>query len=181
MGTLASYWQANMELIDIVPEFNLYEEYWKIYTNSSLLPPQYVAEDALINRSIICNGSEIYGQVHNCIIGSGVIIGKGAVVRDSIIMKDTVIGDNCVIDKAIIAEAVEIGNHAVLGIGAEVPNRMKTDIYTFGLVTIGENSVIPPGVQIGKNTAVNGITRREDYPDGRLVSGETLIKAGERI
>ena len=181
VGTLASYWQANMELIDIVPEFNLYEEYWKIYTNSSLLPPQYVAEDALINRSIICNGSEIYGQVHNCIIGSGVIIGKGAVVRDSIIMKDTVIGDNCVIDKAIIAEAVEIGNHAVLGIGAEVPNRMKPDIYTFGLVTIGENSVIPPGVQIGKNTAVNGITRREDYPDGRLVSGETLIKAGERI
>lgn len=181
VGTLASYWQANMELIDIVPEFNLYEEYWKIYTNSSLLPPQYVAEDALINRSIICNGSEIYGQVHNCIIGSGVIIGKGAVVRDSIIMKDTVIGDNCVIDKAIIAEAVEIGNHATLGIGAEVPNRMKPDIYTFGLVTIGENSVIPPGVQIGKNTAVNGITRREDYPDGRLVSGETLIKAGERI
>ena len=58
---------------------------------------------------------------------------------------------------------------------------MKPDIYTFGLVTIGENSVIPPGVQIGKNTAVNGITRREDYPDGRLVSGETLIKAGERI
>lgn len=181
VGTLASYWQANMELIDIVPEFNLYEEYWKIYTNSSLLPPQYVAEDALINRSIICNGSEIYGQVHNCIIGSGVIIGKGAVVRDSIIMKDTVIGDNCVIDKAIIAEAVEVGNHATLGIGAEVPNRMKPDIYTFGLVTIGENSVIPPGVQIGKNTAVNGITRREDYPDGRLVSGETLIKAGERI
>lgn len=181
VGTLASYWQANMELIDIVPEFNLYEEYWKIYTNSSLLPPQYVAEDALINRSIICNGSEIYGQVHNCIIGSGVIIGKGAVVRDSIIMKDTVISDNCVIDKAIIAEAVEIGNHATLGIGAEVPNRMKPDIYTFGLVTIGENSVIPPGVQIGKNTAVNGITRREDYPDGRLVSGETLIKAGERI
>lgn len=181
MGTLSSYWQANMELIDIVPEFNLYEEYWKIYTNSSLLPPQYVADGAVINRSIICNGSEIYGQVHNCIIGSGVIIEKGATVRDSIIMKDVTIGEGCIIDKAIIAEGVEIGSHATLGIGAEVPNRMKPDIYNFGLVTIGENSVIPSGVQIGKNTAVSGITRQEDYPDGRLVSGETLIKAGERI
>lgn len=181
VGTLSSYWQANMELIDIVPEFNLYEEYWKIYTNSSLLPPQYIADGAVINRSIICNGSEIYGQVHNCVIGSGVIVEKGAIVRDSIIMKDTTIGENSVIDKAIIAEGVEIGCNATLGIGAEVPNRLKPDIYTFGLVTIGENSVIPSGVQIGKNTAVSGITCREDYPDGRLVSGETLIKAGERI
>ena len=181
MGTLSSYWQANMELIDIVPEFNLYEEYWKIYTNSSLLPPQYIADEAVINRSIICNGSEIYGQVYNCVISSGVIIEKGTVVRDSIIMKDTVIGEGCVIDKAIIAEGVKIGNGVTLGIGSETPNRMKPDIYTFGLVSIGENSIIPPDVQIGKNTAVCGITRREDYPDGRLVSGETLIKAGERI
>ena len=96
-------------------------------------------------------------------------------------MKDVTIGEGCIIDKAIIAEGVEIGSHATLGIGAEVPNRMKPDIYNFGLVTIGENSVIPSGVQIGKNTAVSGITRQEDYPDGRLVSGETLIKAGERI
>lgn len=181
VGTLSSYWQANMELIDIVPEFNLYEEYWKIYTNSSLLPPQYIADNAVINRSIICNGSEIYGQVHNCVISSGVIIKKGAVVRDSIIMKDTIIGEDCVVDKAIIAEGAELGKGVTLGIGAEVPNRIKPDIYNFGLVTIGENSVIPSGVQIGKNTAVCGITRKEDYPDGRLVSGETLIKAGERI
>lgn len=181
VGTLSSYWQANMELIDIIPEFNLYEEYWKIYTNSSLLPPQYIADGAVINRSIICNGSEIYGQVHNCIIGSGVIIEKGSIVRDSIIMKDVTIGEDCVIDKAIIAEGVEVGSQATLGIGAEAPNRMKPDIYNFGLVTIGENSVIPSGVQIGKNTAISGITCREDYPDGRLVSGETLIKAGERI
>ena len=58
---------------------------------------------------------------------------------------------------------------------------MKPDIYSFGLVTIGENSVIPDGVQIGKNTAVSGVTIREDYPNGILESGETLIKAGERV
>ena len=180
VGTLGSYWEANMELIDIIPEFNLYEEFWKIYTNSSILPPQYVASQAVIDRCIIGNGAEIYGEVHNCIISSGVVIGECAVVRDSIIMRDAQIGQGCVIDKAIIAENTKIGDHAVLGIGSDVPNRLKPAIYSFGLVTIGENSVIPESVQIGKNTAISGVTSREDYPDGVLESGETLIKAGGR-
>ena len=180
VGTLGSYWESNMELIDIIPEFNLYEEFWKIYTNSSILPPQYVASQAVIDRCIIGNGAEIYGEVHNCIISSGVVIGEGAVVRDSIIMRDAQIGQGCVIDKAIIAENTKIGDHAVLGIGSDVPNRLKPAIYSFGLVTIGENSVIPESVQIGKNTAISGVTSREDYPDGVLESGETLIKAGGR-
>ena len=181
VGTLGSYWEANMELIDIIPEFNLYEEFWKIYTNSGILPPQYISEQAVIDRCIIGNGSEIYGEVHNSVIGSGVVIGEGTVVRDSIIMKDAVIGKNCVVDKAIIAENCKIGDEVVMGIGRDVPNRQKPSVYSFGLVTIGENSVIPEKVQIGKNTAISGKTTAEDYPDGVLDSGETLIKAGERV
>jgi len=181
VGTLGSYWEANMELIDIIPEFNLYEEFWKIYTNSGILPPQYISEQAVIDRCIIGNGSEIYGEVHNSVIGSGVVIGEGTVVRDSIIMKDAVIGKNCVVDKAIIAENCKIGDEVVMGIGRDVPNRLKPSVYSFGLVTIGENSVIPGKVQIGKNTAISGKTTAEDYPDGVLDSGETLIKAGERV
>ena len=179
VGTLGSYWEANMELIDIVPEFNLYEEFWKIYTNSGVLPPQYVSDKAMIERSIIGNGSEIHGEVRNCIIGSGVTIGEGTIVRDSIIMKDTAIGKGCVIDKSIIAETCRIGNNVTLGIGSDVPNKLKPAVYSFGLVTIGENSVIPDGVQIGKNTAISGVTVPEDSPNGVLESGETLIKAGE--
>ena len=56
---------------------------------------------------------------------------------------------------------------------------MKPNVYSFGLVTIGEGTVVPSGVTIGKNTAVSGKTVPEDYPDGVLASGETLIKAGE--
>ena len=181
VGTLGSYWEANMELIDIIPEFNLYEEFWKIYTNSDIIPPQYIADTAIIDRSIIGDGAEIYGEVHNCVIGSGVTIGAGSVVRDSIIMKDVQIGAGCIIDKAIIAESVHISDNATLGTGADVPNKLKPNIYSFGLVTIGENTVIPEGVQIGKNTAISGVTVREDYPGGVLESGETLIKAGERL
>ena len=180
VGTLGSYWEANMELIDIIPDFNLYEEFWKIYTNTGSIPPQYISENSVIDKSIICNGAEIYGEVHNSVIGSNVVIGQGAVVRDSIIMQDVVIGENCVIDKSIIAEYVNVGDNVTLGIGSDIPNKLKPNIYSFGLVTIGENSVIPANVQIGKNTAISGVTAKEDYVDGVLESGETLIKVGEQ-
>lgn len=179
VGTLSSYWEANMELIDIIPEFNLYEEFWKIYTNSGSLPPQYVSENSVVERSIICNGADIYGEVHNSIIGSGVTVGKGTVIRDSIVMSNTKFGENCVVDKAIIAEEVVIGDNVTLGIGSDVPNKMRPDIYNSGLVTIGEKTVIPSDVQIGKNTALSGVTSKEDYVGGVLENGETLIKAGD--
>ena len=179
VGTLGSYWEANMELIDIIPEFNLYEEFWKIYTKGDIIPPQYVAADAVVDRSIIGEGTEIYGEVHNSVIGAGVTVKKGAVIRDSIIMKQSVIGENDVIDKAIIAENVTVGDNVVMGIGEEVPNKVKPAVYSFGLVTVGENTVIPSNVQIGKNTAIVGITTAEDYPDGILESGEILNKEGE--
>lgn len=179
VGTLGSYWEANMELIDIIPEFNLYEEFWKIYTKGDIIQPQYISSESKIERCIIGEGTEIYGEVRNSVIGSGVVIGKGAVVRDSIIMKDTVIGAGCVVDKAIIAEDVKIGSGCKLGVGGEKPNTLNPKVYGFGLVTIGEGSTIPPNVSIGKNTAISGETFIEDYPDNFLDSGASIIKAGE--
>ena len=94
-------------------------------------------------------------------------------------MKGTQIGDNVIIDKSIIAENCEIGNNVVLGVGEERPNKLNDKIYSFGLVTIGEDSVIPSDVTVGKNTAISGVTRKEDYPNGILESGEVIIKAGD--
>lgn len=179
VGTLGSFWEANMELVDIVPEFNLYEEFWKIYTKTDALPPQYVSKDAYIEKSIIGEGSEIYGQVYNSVIGTSVTIEEGAVVRDSIIMQGSVVKKGSVINKAIIAENVDIGENTQLGVGEEVPNVEKPKIYNSGLVTIGENSVIPDGIKIGKNTAISGVTVPEDYTDGMLPGGGIIIKAGE--
>ena len=179
VGTLGSYWEANMELVDIVPEFNLYEEFWKIYTKTDAIPPQYIDASGRVSRCIIGEGTEVYGDVENSVIGSGVTIEKGAVIRNSIIMNNATIGENAYMDKAIIAENVKIGKNAKLGIGEEAVNEFKPQIYSFGLVTIGENSVVPDGVTIGKNTAISGVTTPEDYPDGNLKSGGSIIKAGE--
>ena len=178
VGTLGSYWEANMELIDIIPEFNLYEEYWKIYTKSDVIPPQYIANDAAIERSIIGEGTEVYGHVTNSVIGAGVTIEKGAVVRDSIVMQGAHIGAGTVVDKAIIAENVTIGANAEIGFGEYAPSTYDPKVYQFDLATIGENSVIPDGVKIGRNTAVAGETTIDDYPDGILAGGNYIIKAG---
>lgn len=179
VGTLSSYWEANMELINIVPEFNLYEEYWKIYTRSTILPPQYISSDSVIEKSIIGEGSDIRGEVYNSVIGCGVTIGKGTVIRDSIIMNETQIGENCEFNKAIIAENVEIGNEVKLGVGDEAPNETDPHIYNSGMVTVGEKSVIPEKVAVGKNSVIFGITTLEDYDNCYLASGKTLIKAGD--
>lgn len=181
VGTLGSYWEANMELIDIIPEFNLYEEFWRIYTKNDMLTPQFIDESGVVTESIIGEGAEIYGDVSRCVIGSGVTIGKGAVIRDSIIMNGTTIGEGSVINKAIIAENVQIGNNVELGVGEEAPNDLAPHIYSFGLVTIGEHSTVPDGVKVGKNTAIFGPTQADEYPDGLLKSGSSLIKVGDLV
>lgn len=181
VGTLTSYWEANMELIDIIPEFNLYEEFWKVYTKCDQYPPMYVSDNAVINRCIIGEGTEIHGEVSNSVIGSGVIIEEGAVVRNSIIMSDTVVGKGTVIDKSIIAEKVKIGENCVLGTRdfEYKESKLSKKVYASDLVTIADGSVIPDGVKIGINTAIAGVTTKEDYTDGSyLDSGDYIVKEG---
>ena len=178
VGTLGSYWEANMELIDIIPEFNLYEEYWKIYTKSDIIPPQYVAADAVIDRSIIGEGTEVHGTITNSVIGAGVTIEPGAEVHDSIIMRDCHIKAGAKVNKAIVAEDATVGEGSELGVGEYAPSKYDPKVYQFDLVTIGEHSVIPDHVKIGKNTAISGVTTPEDYTDGALASGDYIIKAG---
>ncbi len=179
VGTLSSYWEANMELINIIPVFNLYEEYWRIYTKSDTLPPQYVSGDAKIDRSIISEGAEIYGEVYNSVLGAGVVVREGAVVRDSIIMKNTEIGKNSSVERCILAENVVIGHDTHVGVGGEADSKLDPRIYNSGITTIGENTEIPSNVSIGKNVAIAGKTTAEDYPNGVLQSGEYIIKAGD--
>ena len=180
VGTLGSYWEANMELIDLIPEFNLYEEFWKIYTNQAIIEPQFVAENAVVEKAIIGAGAQIYGEVYSSVLGAGVVIEEGAVVRDSIIMAGTKIGKNVLVDKGIIAEDCVIGDNAQLGVGEEAESKLNMGVYSFGLVVVGENSVIPANVSVGKNTAIKGVTEEADYPGGELAGGGYIIKAGDR-
>ena len=89
------------------------------------------------------------------------------------------IGEGCELNKAIVAENVSIGDGVKMGIGEEAENDVAPHIYNSGIVTVGEKSVIPKGVSIGKNTVIFGVTEGTDYPDGVLSGGKSIIKAGE--
>ncbi|PKM51523.1 MAG: glucose-1-phosphate adenylyltransferase [Firmicutes bacterium HGW-Firmicutes-7] len=175
VGTLEAYWQANMELINIVPEFNLYEPYWKIYTKNSIQPPQFIGSEANLETCILGDGTEIYGEVYNSVIGSNVTIGKGTIVKNSIIMSDTKIADNCYIDRTIIAEECNVGEGVNIGYGDYAINTELPNIYESGLTVIGEKTWVPSNVIVGKNCALYGKLENENFISNRLESGENLI------
>ena len=179
VGTLSSYWEANMELIDIVPDFNLYEEFWRIYTRNDSLPPQYISDNAKIERSIVSEGCDVRGTIANSVVSSNVKVGDGAEINDSIIMTGCRIGKGAKINKAIIAEDTVIGDNVVIGEGDYADSELNKKIYNCDLTVIGEDSVIPDGVTIGKNVAISGVTEKSDYPKGKLESGSYIVKAGE--
>ena len=179
VGTLGSYWESNMELIDLIPEFNLYEEFWKIYTKQDRIEPQFIGAKANVSRAIIGAGDSIEGDVSGSVLGAGVVVEEGAVVKDSIIMMNTVIHKGAYIEKAVIAEDCEIGANARIGVGESAESKLNASVYAFDLAVVGQGTVIPDGVTIGKNTAIRGITVVEDYPDMQLESGGYIIKAGD--
>lgn len=179
VGTLKSYWEANMGLIDIVPEFNLYEEFWKIYTKNDALPPQYISGDAEVDRSIIGEGCDVRGKVLNSVISANVEIGENVEIQGSIIMQGCKIKDGAKLYNTIVAENVEIGENTEIGVGEYADSRLSEKIYNCELTVLGEGTVIPPDVKIGKNVAISGKTEPSDYPDGCLSSGNYIVKAGE--
>ncbi len=178
VGTIESYWESNMELIKALPEFNLYENFWKIYTNSDHQPPQYIAPTAKVKESLITDGSEIYGEVYHSVLGPNVVVKEGAVIRDSIIMGGSVIGENTVIDRCIIDEKAEIGDNVQMGVGENVPNEVKPNVYNTGISVVGGRTKVPSDIVIGKNCVVYGNTVKEDYPNGWLESGKVVIREG---
>ena len=181
VGTLQSYWQANMELVDLVPVFNLYEDYWRIYTNNEVTAPQFIGPNGWVTHSIVSDGCTILGGVESSVLGENVRIEEGARVSGSIIMGNTVIRKGAVIDKAIIAENCEIGENAVVGYGEFAESTYNKKVYCSDLVTIGDHSTVPAGMKVGRNTAILGETTAEDYEKGCLAAGGAIVKAGEGL
>lgn len=178
VGTIESYWAANMELIKTLPEFNLYEDFWKIYTKSNYQPPQYTGDNASIKTSIVSEGAQIYGSIEHCVISKNVTIEEGAVVKDSIIMEGCVIGKNAVLDRVIVDQNTVIGDNVKMGLWDNIPNEQKPKIYNTGITVIGSDTVVPDNIEIGKNCVVYGKTTAEDYSESKLPSGQSVIIEG---
>lgn len=115
VGTIDSYWQANMDLIDPENELNIYDRAWKIYSVNPNKPPQYIGPSAKINNSMLVEGCTVLGSIKNSILFPGVHIGKNSIIEDSVIMANTKIGDNVIVRKSIIANDVTVRKNSVIG------------------------------------------------------------------
>ena len=148
VGTLNSYWEANMELLDENPQIDLNDDKMRIYTRNFSLPPHYIAPGASVKNSILADGCVIEGEVENCVIHSGVKIGKGSVVKNSVIMKDTVVRTDCQIDKALIDEEVVIEQGCKVGEGNNVT------VIGYHCVAL-ENATVEDGAMIYPDTILH--------------------------
>lgn len=115
VGTIESYWQANMDLLGENLELNLYDTDWIISSVNPSLPPHFVAKEAKIRNSVLAEGCRIYGTVENSVVFSSVVVEEGAVVKDSVVMSGTVIAKNSKVNRAVLAEYVKTEENEVIG------------------------------------------------------------------
>ncbi|MBQ6314951.1 MAG: glucose-1-phosphate adenylyltransferase [Mogibacterium sp.] len=115
VGTVQSYYDSQMDLMDDVENINVFTKDMKVFSNSNMYPPQFLGPDANISNSLICNGCTVYGTVKHSILGSGAVVGAGTVVEDSIVLPNAIVGRNCRITKAIINEGVVVEDNEVVG------------------------------------------------------------------
>ena len=155
VGTIQSLWEANMDLIDDPPKFELSNKRWVIYSRNYALMPQYIGENAAVKNSTITEGCEIDGEIDHSVIFSAVKVGKGAVVKDSVILPGAEIGDGAVIEKSVIGSGAKIGANAKVGVSpASDSNPYASKYCTHGIVLIEGGAVIDDNADIIKESMV---------------------------
>ena len=182
VGTIQSYWEANMALLEDDPELDLNDKDWLIHTRSEERAPARVGATSQVHRSLISHGCVINGTVVNSVLSPGVRVDVGAVVRDSIVMFDSVIRSGAVVDRAILDKEVVVGPGAIVGDGTDytTPNRNEPSRLFTGITVVGKRSVIPRAVRIGRNVKIGGDVRTSDYTARVIRSGSTVERSDGR-
>lgn len=145
VGTIASLWEANMELLGDTPVFDLNGKA-KIYARNTAMPSTRIDAAAKTVNCLISEGCDITGSVKHSIISTGVKIAAGAVVEDSVIMPDVTICKNAVIKNAIVGEGSVIGADAQVGAAQQLPDGEVRKISVIGNnVTIEAGALVKPG------------------------------------
>lgn len=153
VGTIESLWEANMDLLDPNIPTALLSPDWKIYGRNPVRPPQYLADTAQVQNSIITEGCEIYGAMDFSVLFANVVVEEGAVVRDSIVMPGSVIRKGAVVQYAIVAEDCVIGERARVGSRPEETEDKESwgVAVVAGGVTVGGGAVVPAKAMVNQD------------------------------
>ena len=175
IGTVSTYWQANMDIIEMSPGGYLSDAGWPIRTSEIERPSAIISENANVINSLISDGCVVEGHVEHSVLSPGVIIDEGAVVKDSIILSDTVIGSHSVVDYSIVDEGVVVQAGCYLGSGDDFQvNRREPKEVNTGITIVGKGAKLPPGLQIGRNCVIWGGVGEDDFHSSEVKSGESI-------
>ena len=175
IGTVDSYYRANMELTQEYPALDLRDPSWTIHTVSHDLPPLALGAEGRVSRALIGSGCIIRGAAERSVISPGVIIEPGAVVRDSIILNGCWIGSGAVVDRMILDKNVFVGRGCRLGEGEDMtPNTDCPEHLSSGLGIVGKNSRIPEGVIVGRNVRLAADLVERHFTKSELPSGSVM-------
>lgn len=163
VGTVESYWQSHMDLLDPEPRIDLDDPKWPIHTLGAQRPPAHIYDSARIDNSLISPGCMVRGQVLRSVLGPGVVVDQGAIVRDSIILEETSIARGATVARAIVDMDVVIGEEAEIGHDpgtAQASQHSDSDI-----ALVGRRARVLEGARVGAQDRIKpGAEQRPGSP-----------------
>ncbi|HEX3054456.1 MAG TPA: glucose-1-phosphate adenylyltransferase [Aggregatilineaceae bacterium] len=176
VGTIDAYWEAHMELLTTPPSLDMNDRSWVIHTQSEERPPVKIDKGAIVEDSLITDGSIICAgaKVVRSVLSPGVYVGPNAMVYESVVLTDSYIEKDAVIERAVIDKGVVVGQGARVG--------ELADMGDLGIACVGKNSTIPPGFVVHRNAVIGTDLLAEEvaeqYPDGKIPAG---AKVGYKV
>jgi glucose-1-phosphate adenylyltransferase len=181
VGTIESYYDGNMDLLEDLPDLNMYDPDSRIRSRVTGYPPAKIGHRAYLSRSLIDLGCIINGHVEHSVLSPGVFVEEGAVVRDSIIFDDCRIEAGAIVERSIVDKEASVGKNAYVGYGDDFSaNHDRPDIVNCGITIIGKRAKVPASVRIGRNCVIGPNVVAEGVMDGTIPSGTTL-RAPEKL
>ncbi len=179
VGTLQSFWEANMECVN--PQSGLDLNKWKVFTNSLNSPaefcrPTHITGSGRVQNSIVGKGSKIQGQVINSVLFGGVQVDKGAIVRDSVLMDGVHVGQGAQVTRMISDKWVHIGANSIIG-SDETDNPVNEqfpDYLNTGLTLAGKRSHFPDNIKVGSNCLIYPKVSVQQQSRSTIPHGTTL-------
>jgi glucose-1-phosphate adenylyltransferase len=172
VGTVASFFRANLELVQRQPRLALHDPRWPILTRDEERPPVWLGADAAVEDSLVANGCRIEGRVRRSILFPGVHVGPGAEVSESVIMADTRLDARANVSHSILDKYVKVGADAVVGEGnGDGSPGME---WLAGLSLVGKDTWIPERGRVHRPSAIGVGGRYEDFRDGVLAAGTVV-------
>lgn len=115
VGTVRSFWEANLDLLEAENTLDIFDRSWRVYTNNPDLPPQYISSKAEVKNSMVTEGCIVEGKVENSLLSSGVIVEEGAEVYRSVVLPNAVIKSGTKVHNAIVMEETVVNPNQVIG------------------------------------------------------------------